>query len=322
MKIKYILENYDRIIFEIKNPKIIFSNDLIPYLKNFTSDSYLIHQVDFNIQNTEVKYSVNQPIHNLHPSASQIKTKDFLLKPELDHYFTKIIKELNIESNQTSWHWCENNKNRAYIFQDFEIENLTQEQRFFLYCYHTVKKENFIIKKINKETVFKLNSKTKIEQYINQKQCALQNLTNGLLMEINPEHPSELNQFSTNYDQKDCFKITYIYLEKLYNFIENEYKTYLNLNNQIPLCSKFIKDFKISKKLNKVKTILLKSDINAPLLKVLEEPLSKIEKLNTYENLTYFEFNFCSDIINELHKQIESDILTEVAIVDCFFDLI
>ena len=47
MKQKYILENYDRILKEIKNPKIIFSNDLIPFLEKFTSESYLIYQIDF-----------------------------------------------------------------------------------------------------------------------------------------------------------------------------------------------------------------------------------------------------------------------------------
>ncbi len=47
MKPKYILENYDRILKEIKNPKIIFSNDLTPFLENFASGSFLIYQVDF-----------------------------------------------------------------------------------------------------------------------------------------------------------------------------------------------------------------------------------------------------------------------------------
>jgi hypothetical protein len=67
MKPKYILENYDRILKEIKNPKIIFSNDLTPFLENFTSESFLIYQIDFikkmvrqktNSQSTSKSYKI------------------------------------------------------------------------------------------------------------------------------------------------------------------------------------------------------------------------------------------------------------------------
>ena len=60
MKPKYILENYDRILKEIKNPKIIFSNDLIPFLENFASESFLIYQVDFIKQDSITKYVVKK----------------------------------------------------------------------------------------------------------------------------------------------------------------------------------------------------------------------------------------------------------------------
>ena len=73
MKPKYILENYDRILKEIKNPKIIFSNDLIPFLENFASESFLIYQVDFIKQDSTTKYVVKKPIHNLHPKVAKTK---------------------------------------------------------------------------------------------------------------------------------------------------------------------------------------------------------------------------------------------------------
>ena len=65
MKPKYILENYDRILKEIKNPKIIFSNDLIPFLENFASESFLIYQIDFIKKNGKIKYIVKKPIQKL-----------------------------------------------------------------------------------------------------------------------------------------------------------------------------------------------------------------------------------------------------------------
>jgi hypothetical protein len=35
MKQKYILENYDSILKEIKNPTIVFDNDFVAYLENY-----------------------------------------------------------------------------------------------------------------------------------------------------------------------------------------------------------------------------------------------------------------------------------------------
>lgn len=321
MKPKYILKNYDRIIFEIKNPKIIFSNDLTPFLKSCSSDSFLIHQVDFNGINHNRKYIVKNPIHNLHPTANKIKFEKTKTISKLEQYIPKILKELNLPRNQVKWYWCTNKKNTAYIIQDFEIEDLCQEQRFFLYCYHTLRKENQIIQKTNKEIIFKLNSKAKIEQYIHHQQLALENLTQHLINEINPKNVSNLNKFSIDYDKIDCFKITYIFLEKLHHFIEKEFKIYLNLNSQIPYRSIFVKELINSKKLHKVKTILFNSNINDKLIKLIQEPFLKIENLSFYGKLTYFEFNFCSEIINELHTQIESEILTEEKILNCLFDL-
>lgn len=321
MKAKYILENYDRIVKEIKNPKIIFSNDLAPFLKKFDSKSYLIHQIDFSLSNNEMNYTVKKPIHNLHPRVGKLKFKAAEPISEFEQYIPTIVKELNISSNQTSWRWCAKNENTLYLVQDCEIEYLTQEQRFFLYCYHTLKKENHKVKNTNKEIIFKFNSKIKSEQYIHQKQYALENLAQRLIKEINPENVSNLYQFSDDYDKTDCLKITYIYIQKLQRFIEKEYKNYLNVNGHIPYRSTFVKEFKISKKLNEVKSVLLKSNINDQILKLVYEPLLKIETINIQEKLTYYEFNYCTKIIKELHKQIESEKLMEEAILDCLFDL-
>lgn len=321
MKAKYILENYDRIVKEIKNPKIIFSNDLAPFLEKFASKSYLIHQVDFSFLNNEMKYDAKKPIHSLHPRVAKLKFKVTESISELEQYIPTLVNELNISSNQTSWSWCAKNENTVYLFQDCEIEDLTQEQRFFLYCYHKLKKENYKIKKIDKERIFKLNSKIKSEEFIHHKQYALENLAQRLVKEINPEKVSKLYQFSDDYDKTDCLKITYIYVQKLQRFIEKEYKNYLNVNGPIPYGSIFAKEFEISKKLDEVKSILLKSNIDPEILKLVYEPLLKIETLNIPGKLTYIEFNYCTKITKELHKQIEFEKLTEEAILDCLFDL-
>jgi hypothetical protein len=321
MKPKYILENYDRILKEIKNPKIIFSNDLIPFLENFASESFLIYQVDFIKQDSTIKYVVKKPIHNLHPKVTKINFKEGNVLSEFKPIISEILNELNIPEYQISLRFCSKNENTLYILQECEIENLSQENRFFLYCYHSLKDENLQIKKINKERVFKLKSKKRIEQYIHRKQDALENLAHRLIKEINPINSSDLYQFSNNYDRIDCLKITYIYLEKLLRFIEKEYRNYLNVNIQIPYRSTLVKEFEITNKLKEVKSSLLGSRINDQLLKLAYEPLLKIETINIQEKLTYYEFNYCSEFIVTLHKQINFADMSEETIKDFFFYL-
>lgn len=321
MKPKYILENYDRILKEIKNPKIIFSNDLIPFLENFASKSFFIYQVDFIKEDSDTKYIIKKPIHNLHPKASKLNFNEVDVAKEFIPFIPKILDKLNIPENQICLRCCSKNENTLYILQECEIEDLSQEKRFFLYCYHSLKNENQKIKKINKERVFKLKSRERIEQYIHRKQYALENLAHRLVKEINPVNSSDLYQFSKNYDKIDCLKITYIYLEKLLRFIEKEYRNYLNVNIKIPYRSTFIKEFEITKKLKKVKSQLLRSNINDQLLKLVNEPLLKIATINIQEKLTYYEFNYCSEFIMAFYKQINFADMSEETIKEFLFDL-
>ncbi len=322
MKQKYILENYDTILKEIKNPKIIFSVDLNPFLENCASESFLIYQVDFIKQNGNTKYIVKKPIHNLHPKVTELNLEEVENISEFDEFIPTILNELNISKYETSLRWSSKNEsNTLYILKECEIEDLSQEKRFFLYCYHSLKNENDKIKKINKEKVFKFKSKERIEQYIHKKQYALENLAHRLIKEINPVNSSDIYQFSNNYDKVDCLKITYIYLEKLLRFIEKEYRNYLNVNIQIPYRSILVKEFEITDKLKEVKSRLLGSNINDQLLKLAYEPLLKIATINIQEKLTYYEFNYCTEFILTLYKQITFENSSEEAIKECLFDL-
>ena len=321
MKPKYILENYDRILKEIKNPKIIFSNDLTPFLENFTFESFLIYQIDFIRNKDNTKYLVKKPIHNLHPKVRKLNFNNNEVADDFKSFIPRILDELNIFDNPVSFRSCSKNENTLYILQEYKIEDLSQEKRFFLYCYHSLKNENTIIKKRNKERVFKLKSKEQIEQHIHRKQYALENLAHKLIKEINPVNSLDLYQFSNNYDKIDCLKVAYIYLEKLLRFIEKEYRNYLNVNIQIPYRSTLVKEFEIANKLNDVKSRLLDSNIDDQLLKLTYEPLLKIATISIQEKLTYYEFNYCSEFILALYKQINFTNISNETIKESLFYL-
>lgn len=321
MKHKYILENYDRILKEIKNPHIIFSNDLLPFLQKKSLESLLIYQVEFSIVDHRIKYITKKPVHNLHPNCSKINFKSTGVNPAFDIYIPIVLKEWNLSNSNLNWHWCSKKDNTLYILESCEIDDLTQENRFFLYCYQTLKHENYEIKKVNKERIYNLNSKVKIEQYIHQKQYALENLSQNLIKEFSPRDFRSLNQFTDNYNKTDCLKITYIYLEKLHRFIEKEYKNYLNIDSHIPYRSIFFKEHEINKKIKTIKLAFVNSDINNQLLNILYEPLLKIATLNIKEKLTYYDFNYCTEFISEINKLIQNNKIGQEAIIDCLIFL-
>lgn len=249
MKHKYILEIYDTIIREIKKPKQISNDEIIKFIKECSSESYLIYQVNFIKQNGGINFKANNPIHNLHPKASELNIVDYETIPEFEMFIPEIVVELNIQYSDKIYRWVsENENNTLFILVECKIEDLSFENRFFIYCYHLLKNENGKIKKLNKERVFRIKSKERIEQYIHRKQYALENLAHQLIKEINPTNSLDIYQFSSNYDKIDCLKITYIYLEKLLCFIEKEYRNYLNVNIQIPYRSILVKEFEITDK--------------------------------------------------------------------------
>lgn len=322
MKQKYILETYDRILKEIKNPKLVFDNDFVAFLEDCSEESFLIYKINFIKQNGEINYIIKKPLHNLHPKVAEKNCIECEPILEFEKYIPIIVDKLELNQHNIQLRWYSKNDSISlYILEETEISNLSNEHRFFLYCYHSLKNENDKIKKINKETIFNLKSKERVEQYIHKKQYCLENLANRLIKDINPVNSSDIYRFSANYDKIDCLKITYVYLEKLLRFIEKEFKNYLNVNIQVPYRSILVKEFEITDKLKELKSRLLESKINNQLLKLVYEPLLKISTINIQEKLTYYDFNYCSDFILILHHQIDFENITEEAIKDYLFDL-
>ena len=131
MKHKYILETYDQILKEIKNPKIVFDNDFVGFLENCCEESYLIYKINFIKQNGEINYTIKEPLHNLHPKVSEkdcIECEPIL---EFEKYISKIVDELELNHNNLQLRWYSKNDNISlYILEEIEISNLSNEHRF------------------------------------------------------------------------------------------------------------------------------------------------------------------------------------------------
>jgi len=324
MKQKYILGIYDKLINEIKYNRKTSESEIIEYLKNCSYESHYLYKIKFSKQQGKIKYAFQKGIHNLHPNAPDLSSSDCYSNLEFENLIPVILKELSIPNKYLEFFWSlENKKNILIIKQKCNIEEISKENRFFLYCFQMVYNSNLFIKKSLNNKFYRLKKENEIELFIHRKQNALQNLSLSLFKMINPEKPLDMYSISSDYTKIDCIKITYIYLEKLLVFIEKEYHTYLNINNKVPYRSILVKELEIENKLNFVKSCLVDCNLNSYLFKLAYQPLLKIATIKIQENITYNEFYYCIDYINELynHFQNNKEDTTETSIKDLLFEL-
>lgn len=321
MTSKYNLDTYDSVIKEIKNPNSIIIDDIISALCDWCLESHLIYQIQIIKSNGNETISISKPIHSSHPEAPQLKKNTN--EPLIEH--TDLIEKVISKLNNTKQYYINKDTETdiIYLIFDTEISELEFANQYFLYCYNLVKNENENVKTRIKERVFKLKSKEKIEHYIHIKQNAIENLAYRLVKEINPINSNELYEFSNEYNSNDCLKIVYIYLEKLLRFIEKEYSNYLNVNIRVPYRTILVNDFKITPKLEYVKTRLLSNNFENRVLQIAYEPILKIATINIQEKLTYYEFNYCCQFTEELYKNLKNNHgkISDLELVDWLFDL-
>ena len=324
MKQNYTLEIYDSLFNEIKHSRKTNEKEVISFLKLCSDDSHHLYEVNFFKTNGHVNYVVKDKIHNLHHKAPDFYPTNCGINSEFEEYIPKILLELNIQNASTTFCWSSFHESNILIIRELcPIEEIAPENLFFLFCCQKLKQENNKIIKINKERVFSLKSKGRIEHFIQRKQQALENLSHRLIRDINPAVAIEIYNFSSEYNKSDCLKVVYIYLEKLLQFIEIEYLQYLDIEIHVPFKTLLVKELEIDTKINFVKARLLEINLENPLLQIAYQPLLKITTLNINQQITYNELNYCSNYISQLYKYLNdyNQSLTSDKIIEWLLDL-
>ena len=307
MKQNYTLEIYDSLFNEIKHSRKTNHKEVISFLKLCSEDSHHIHEVNFSKSDGLVSYVIKDKIHNLHHKAPDFYPTIYGINSEFEEFIPKILQDLNIQNATTSFCWSSFHENDTLIiYEQCPIEEIAPENLFFLFCCQKLKQENNKIIKINKERVFSLKSKGRIEHFIQRKQQALENLSHRVIRDINPEVAIEIYNFSSEYNKSDCLKVIYIYLEKLLQFIEIEYLKYLDIEIQVPFKTLLVKKLEIDNKMNFVKARLLEINLDNQLLQIAYQPILKITSHNINQQITYNEFNYYSNYISQFYKYLNN----------------
>jgi hypothetical protein len=324
MKQNYTLEIYDSLFNEIKHSRKTNQKEVISFLKLCSDESHHIYEVNFFKADGVVNYVIKDKIHNLHHKAPDFYPTNCGIDSEFEEYIPKILMELNIQNTTTTFCWNSFHENNTLIIREqCPIEEIAAENLFFLFCCQKLKQENNKIIKINKERVFRLISKGRIEHFIQRKQQALENLSHRVIRDINPAVAIEIYNFSSEYNKSDCLKVVYIYLEKLLQFIEIEYLKYLDIEIQVPFKTLLVKELEIDNKMNFLKARLLEINLDNQLLQIAYQPILKITTFNINQQITYNEFNYYSNYISQFYRYLSNATETPTSenIIELLLDL-
>ncbi|RZJ34726.1 MAG: hypothetical protein EOO51_08340 [Flavobacterium sp.] len=317
MKNKYTLDCYDQIISLIRAPRLFAENQIIDYLQQTSSQSFQIQPLTIKKTKTEYKLSPGQPIHNLHPDAPAIDTLPQIPIEDLAKPIGETINQLHA-GTETIY---QASANLIYIIYDVELQSLEQSTLLFIYCYQYLKQSNAEIKRKIKSKIFKLDSKSRIEHYIHKQQFAADSLANHLIELINPKTTDDLYKYSDTPTAGDCLKITYRCVEDLVRYLESEYAQYLNINMTILCRAALLTKHDVQHKIKFIKSCIVTSGINESLARIAFEPLTRIESSNLKDKLTYKEFNYCLELIKELHQNFSINIsLTDAKLCKWLFN--
>jgi len=324
MKQNYTLEIYDSLFNEIKHSRKTNEKEVISFLKLCSDESHHLYEVNFFKTDGLVNYVIKDKIHNLHHKAPDYYPTNCGINSEFEEFIPKILQDLNIQNATTTFCWSSFHENDTLIIREqCPIEEIAPENLFFLFCCQKLKQENNKIIKINKERVFSLKSKGRIEHFIQRKQQALENLSHRVIRDINPSVAIEIYNFSSEYNKSDCLKVVYIYLEKLLQFIEIEYLKYLDIEIQVPFKTLLIKELEIDNKMNFVKARLLEINLDNQLLQIAYQPILKITTFNINQQITYNEFNYYSNYISQFYRYLNkaTETPTSENIIELLLDL-
>jgi len=306
MEMSYLLKCYEDIILQVKASLTINNKKSLNVLFKYESDSYRIFKITINKSEDRETINVSKPIHSFHPEVQKLELKSIIHLNDFENYIPLLKKDINFSGEKVLFALDPHQENVFFLYEKCTLTELNQNEIFFLYCNKFLIQKNDSIKKAVKEKVFKLNTKSKIENYIQKNQLLIDSKLNQLLKKINPKSSNELYKYSNDYNKRDCLKTVYLNLEKLMIFIDNEYKSYLNENIFVPQRTLVFKELEIKTKLDFTRDYLLTIEVNKELLIILFEPLILLSNINSLKQITHCQFNYALEYVKGLMELFQS----------------
>ncbi|MGL2986345.1 hypothetical protein ACSVH5_02005 [Flavobacterium sp. RSSA_27] len=299
MKITYLLDCYDT-VFRQTTTSSISKETLFEALKPFENNSFRVFEIEIQNNSVENSIKINKTIHSLHPEIQPLELKSIFHFEEYLDYIPKLNALVKFKGKTIYLAKHLTDSNIFYVCEKCPINAIPARERNLLYTHQVLKNGNLTIKRAIKEKVFKSRSNVKIQHFIQKTQQALECQLHQLIKVIAPKNKSELYEYSSEYNKIDCYKCQFYHLEKLLIFLKCEYEEYLNDKLMVPYRTILKDEVELTAKIQFVRNSLLAMEINKELLKLLFDPILKLNTLELKDKISYYQYNYAKNYVLEL----------------------
>ena len=324
MKLNYILDNFESLVCEIKNPKFSLDQDTKKTFQECTFENLVFYSILFQEENGKINYNIGNSLNSLHPCTIDYKYYSNLAPNNCTPLINQIVSELQIKKATKEFYWKNNHEViQLYIKADAKLQKETKEIQFFNYCYDTLKNENEVIENFIKTKVLKCKTAEQITQFIHKNQYILDKFTSKLIKRINPNNVDDLYCISDNCDRIDCLKLVFTFAERLLAFLESEYFSFLNPKIRVSNNTILRTRNDLAFKSEFIKLRINSSGIDKKLLKIALNPIHKLEECNINESINCYEYSYCSRFILKSFKILKNEKteLTNKILADWLFKI-
>lgn len=244
----------------------------------------------------------------MHPQAKELFTlpKSLNTVTDLANVSPQVFKLLNINIKEViSVTYSKASKTSTfYINEQKQCAHIPLLEAKYYYYNQLLRAEVALIQQHVKEQVSLLKAQNSIQAFIHDFQHQLFSLSFYLLQCLRPGKSFDVYRPATEFTNRDILNLTYIALEELLRFLENNYLQYINKSIPIPYRSALVNNNNIPQKLLHVKNVLLNNDLSSAFLQIIYNPFIKLGTITLQERITYKELIYFSTYLNTVYDEI------------------
>ena len=248
--------------------------------------------------------------HTVHPS--EVGDGEALLSYVLDHL--SLAREAVIEW----YHWQDERAQlHLELFAQYPLEALSPEERRYYFYQCLLTEQVAMIQEHMVQYVHQTPSRKKVSKYVQDHQRDLLTYASQVMQCLDEEQP-QVYTLSDAYSLPDVYKLIFLSLEELTDYLEQQFGQYLDAEAPVPYHHQVVYSSRLSQPLPALQASLLDSAIDSELTAIVEEILDSIRQLPA-PKATHPQLRYYQTLIQTLETFVEQDDLNSESLTATLF---
>ena len=248
--------------------------------------------------------------HTVHPS--EVGDGEALLSYVLDHL--SLTREAVIEW----YHWQDEQAQlHLELFAQYPLDALSPEERRYYFYQCLLAEQGAMIQDGMVQYVHQTPSRKKVSKYVQDHQRDLLTYASQVMQYLDEEQPQVYTR-SDDYTLPDVYKLLFLSLEELTDYVEQQFAQYLDAEAPVPYHHQVVYGSRLSQPLPALQASLLDSAIDSELTAIVEEVLDSIRQLPA-PKATHPQLRYYQTLIQTLETFVEQDDLNSESLTAALF---